>query len=258
MPIKRINSTGRKRILREDAKFVVRSLSDGSYTFDADINLSDYDLPQDAPVIVDTYRQTTLMRFQYGTVAKPRLAAGTTPKLTEFSSPEGLQFRVKVISPGQPVGLLLAEADRIPISSDEQHPENRISLLYTVPAQLGQEAWRVDFGSSSGPQLLINNQLGDWRAFASLPAFRSLVYPAAMRQILWHIKTEDAVEIDDPESWEARWLQFASNLPGVGDRPTDDDDTEWEEWITAAVESFAGQHQMLNQLFPLLSTEVAI
>ena len=44
-----------------------------------------------------------------------------------------------------------------------------------------------------------------------------------------------------------------------GVNPTDgDDDTEWEDWITAAVESFAGQHQMLNHVFPLLSTEVAV
>jgi hypothetical protein len=260
MPIKRINSTGRKRILREDAKFVVRSTPDGTHTFDANINLSDYDLPPEAPVIVEAYRQTTIMRFQHGTVASPRPAQATSRKLVEFLSPDSLQFRVKVISAGEPLGLLLAEGDRIPVSDYEEHPDNRIPLLPTVPADLGHEAWRVDFSGSSGPLLLINIHLGDWRTVAALPAFRSLVYPAAMRQVLWHIhKIYEAEDVDDPENWCSHWFQFASALPGVGERPSgDDEDSDWEEWITTAVESFTSQHQMLNQLTAFLSREVTV
>ena len=75
MSIRRINSTGRRKILREDARIFVRPDSDGMLSFDAKLNLTGYDLPDDARVFVEAYRLTSLMRFPHGTVAGSAVAA---------------------------------------------------------------------------------------------------------------------------------------------------------------------------------------
>jgi hypothetical protein len=165
-------------------------------------------------------------------------------------------FRVKVTSTGDRPGVLLAEADRIPISDDEEQPDNRIPLLPPAPAELGQEVWQIDgLASASGPLLLINKLVGDWKAVAASPHFRSLVYPAAMRQVLLHIYKMDEVRaMDDADDWRCRWLMFAASLPGVGQPPLcSDDDDEWSVWIDNAVDAFSRRHQMLEHFRAFLA-----
>src|SRR4051812_8045826 len=118
MPIKRLNYTGRKKILRDDAKFFLRNEADGSIVFEAAINLAQYELPETAQVFVEAYRQTaSFMRFEYGTVSNPKPITNQLPyRLTEFAAKDGLLFRIKVVSIGREAGLLLAEGDSIPIS----------------------------------------------------------------------------------------------------------------------------------------------
>jgi hypothetical protein len=246
--IRRINFTGRKKILREDARVSVRSDPDDVLTFDASLNLVDYELPGDALVFVEAQRQTTFMRFPHGTVAAPQVPSDVSRRLTEFSTSDALLFRVKVTSAGERAGVLLAEADRIPVSDDAEQPDNRIPLLPPLGQDLGQETWRLDFSGTSGPQLLVNSRLGDWKAVAACPVFRSLVYPAAMRQVLWYVyKVEEVRDTDDPDAWQSRWLRFAASLPGVGTPPSEsEDDDDWDEWITGAVDSFARQHEMAD------------
>jgi hypothetical protein len=258
MSIRRINSTGRKKIARGDARIVVRPDSDGVAMFDAAINVTDYGLPDDAQVFVEAYRLDTFMRFPHGTVASPQPSRALARRLTAFATVDGLLFRVKVTSTGDRAGVLLAEADRIPVSDDEEQPDNRIALLPPAPFDLGQETWRVDLDGANGPLLLVNNRLGDWKAVAASPLFRSLVYPAAMRQVLWHIyKVEETRTTDDTDDWRCRWLAFATSLPGAGDLPLTDEDDAWEGWIASAVESFSRQHQMLDHYKAFLVAETS-
>ena len=260
MPIRRINSTGRKKILHEDTRILVRADGAGVAALDATLNLADYDLPSEAAVFVEAYRQTTFMRFPYGTVASPRPAEGMSYRLTEFSSPDGLLFRVKVTSTGERAGVLLAEADSIPAADDEEQPEARQALLPPAPGQLGEELWRVDFSGADGPLLLINDRLDDWKAVAASPVFRSLVYPAAMREVLWYVyKVEGTRDMDEDDDWGSRWLSFAAALPGVVDPPlTSEEDDVWGEWITDAVESFSRQHSMLERYKEFLASEASV
>jgi hypothetical protein len=242
--------------VREDARFVVGTNPQGALTFDASLNLADYGLPSEACVFVEAYRQTTFMRFPYGTVAEPKAPEYVDKRLTDFASAERILFRVRVTSTGESAGMLLAEADRIPVSDDEEQPEDRIPLLPPAPADLGQEVWQVDgLMNESGPLLLVNSRLGDWKAVAASPLFRALVYPAAMRLVLWHIyKVDQTRTIDDPADWRCRWLVFAAALPGVGDPPlTSEHDEEWQDWIDTATESFARQHRMLDHYKILLA-----
>src|SRR5438045_682878 len=134
MSIRRINSTGRVKILQEDARILLRIDPEGVLAFEASLSFERYRLPGDALVFVEAYRQTTFMRFPHGTVATPRPAHDASRRLTEFPSRDALLFRVKVTSTGERLGVLLAEADRIHVSADEEQPDHRIALLPPAPA----------------------------------------------------------------------------------------------------------------------------
>lgn len=245
MPIRRINSTGRKKILREDIQVFVHQGSDGVLTFDAILDLAEYELPPNAQVFVEAYRQSTFMRFEYGTVAAPQAPSGSTRRLTEFATKDGLLFRIKVTSIGERPGQLLADGDSIPISSDEQQPDRRIPLLPPLPYELEEEVWRIDF-AADGPLLLVNKHVGDWKAVAASPMFRSLVFPSAMRQVLRQVIVIEAIyDDDDPRSWQSRWLSFAQSL-GVGNSPAHSaEDVEKLEWIESVVAAFSRNHRFL-------------
>lgn len=238
-------------------RILVHSDADGELSFDATLNLADYSLPDNASVFVEAYRQTSFMRFPFGTVAAPQPSRAVSRRLTEFASPAGLLWRVKVTSTEGRAGVLLAKGDRIPASDDEEQPDNRMALLPPAPAELGQETWRVDLDGADGPQLLVNNRVGDWKAVAASPVFRSLAYPVAIRQVLWHIyKVEETRTMDDLDDWRCLWLSFAARLPSVGGPPFDStDDDVWKDWITEAVESFTRQHQMLDRYKAFLAVE---
>ena len=65
---RRFNYTGRKRIHRKDVKFSIVSVVN-EIAFDANLDgLRNYDLPRDAFVFVEAYRQTNWMRFYFGTI----------------------------------------------------------------------------------------------------------------------------------------------------------------------------------------------
>lgn len=241
MPVRTINYTRRKRILREDARISIRD-DNGGKVFDVSLNLAKYHLPGDAYIYVEAYRQLHYMRFDYGQVGAIRIPE--IRQLSDFGSADGVLFRVKVVKGYEPHGLLLAEADQIRPRSTTDDDDNRIPLLPVKPDEnMGDEIWRIEFDGQQ-TLLLINSTLGDWRAIVRHPVFLSLVYPAALRFILVHILTEEgARDTDDMEDWRSRWLRFAVSLPGVSDPPRDDaDDVNIQNWIDNAVSAFSRHH----------------
>ena len=80
-------------------------------------------------------------------------------------------FRVKIAQVGgERDGLLLAEADKIPIRRREDAEEQRDPLLPVQPADLGALVYRVDLQSLQ-PVLLVNRDIGDWQAAARARCF---------------------------------------------------------------------------------------
>jgi hypothetical protein len=246
MPTRRLNYTGRQRIARGDVRITACERTGHPPTFGAALRLQRYRLPEDALVCVEAYRQTRWMRFDFGTVG------GIVPPLdralTEFDSLDQVLFRVKVTcASGDRQGMLLAEADQIPIRRPEDSDEERIPLFPVAPGDLGDEVYRVDF-SDGHPTLLVNREVGDWPQVAQSPPFRSLVYSAALRQILTRILCiEGTGDTDDEDDWRGRWLRFASGMSGVGDVPDPEDRDACEVWIDTAVAAFARQFQMTEQ-----------
>jgi hypothetical protein len=237
--IRRYNYTGRKTISRLAANM---RIEDGPLRFSAGLALEDYGLPAAAKVFVEAYRQTNWMRFDFGTVGAVNAPGDLC--LSEFDTPEGILFRVRVTETTNPEGRLLAEADRIsPVHVGETGEESREPLLPIKPADLGEEVFRVDF--SDRPILLVNNQFGDWRALARSPLFVCLALPQALREILTRIlRVEAHFETDDPEDWRARWLRFGGALPGSSESPEEEEKDKIDDWINDTVAAFARVHNM--------------
>lgn len=242
MPISRLNYTDRKRISRKDVRVIMHERAGEASTFDAELTLKEYRLPDDALVFVEAYRQTLWMRFPFGKVSS--IVPPIDRRLTEFESPDGLLFRVRVTSASGREGVILAEADKVPVRRAEEVEEDRLPLLPVQPADLGNQIWKVDF--SSDPVLLINRSV-DWRALACSPVFRSLVCPAALREVLTRIlMNEDHPDLEDRDDWKTRWLLFADALPGTGDMPEEEEKDRFEDWIESVVEAFAKQQSLLG------------
>jgi hypothetical protein len=234
VPVRRLNYTARQRISQADVDILLHGTSGGCGTFDAAPDLSQYGFPSDARVFIEAYRQTTLMRFDFGTVSV--MKPPTDRMLTDFADLEEVLFRVKVTAVSGLSGVLLGIADRIRPRSPDETPDQRLPLLPPLPEDLDQEAWRVDF--EGGTYLLVSRHLPDWKQTVKSNTFRALVYPAAMRQILERILfIENFVSTDDPGDWRGRWLIFAAALPGSGAVPTGRD--AQSDWIESAVAAFA-------------------
>jgi hypothetical protein len=238
--IRRFNYTERIRILRKDVSIKLRE-ENGKLFFVADLSaLAEYDLPPESHVFVEAYRQTNWMRFGFGQVGA--ITPDKHRDLSQFETPEGILFRVKVTPVGD-IHTLLAEADRIPLAHPELKEGERTPLLPVKPQKLGEEIFRLDF-SDDRPLLLINSDAGNYVTIGRSPEFMSLVYPNVFREILIRILLVD--EHDDaanPEDWRSQWIKFASFQPGLGELPEADDVDGRNDWIEKAVSAFAKQLQ---------------
>jgi len=242
VPVRTLNYTNRKRIRREDARISIREEKYGS-VFDAGLNLAAYDLPSDAHLFVEAYRQTQYKRYYFGLVGAIRIPEDRS--LVDFDSAEGVLFRVKVVTSADPHGLLLAEADQIRPRKSTDTDENRIPLLPVVPDQnMGDEIWRLEFDDQQ-TLLKVNSGLGDWRALVRDPVFLALVFPTVFRTILWRILFQEKHhDTEDSDDWRSLWLRFAISLPGIIEPPSENDEMHFEDWIDTAASSFCRRHSI--------------
>lgn len=242
MPIRRINFTQRQRIHRDDIDIVIRRNDSGAVFFDAAIGLSSYGFAPDARVFIEAYRQTTMMRFDFGTVSVP--SPPSDRYLADFESEAEVMFRVRVTAVSGRPGVLLGEADQLRPHNPGDEPDRRISLLPPVPTDLGEEIWRVDF--ETGPILQVNQNLPDWKQTVRSEVFRAFVYPAAFREIIHRILfVESHSSTEDMSDWRSRWLLFATRIPGAGGVPKARDD--YDDWIEAAAAAFARQFTLRSR-----------
>lgn len=250
-----INYTGRRPIYHEDVRIVLIPSPCGTFSFDVGLDLSEYALPRDGGVFVEAYRQTTWRRFPWGTVGE--LKPPSDRLLRDFESPEDIRFRVKVIG-GSPRAQLLAEADQIRPRDPGDDEAGRIPLLPVKPEDLGEEAWRVELDGTTA-RLLVNSSFGDVHSTARSPEFLALVYPAALRVILQRVLCERESDGElpsrgEPDDWQARWIRFCQQLPGVGSTadPFESTDVEQrEQWIDEAVRAFCRRQRLRDVLLSL-------
>ena len=152
-------------------------------------------------------------------------------------------------------GLLLAEADAVPLLTGEQTSQEKVPLLPVKPDDLGHEVWRLDF-SGDRPVLAVNRRIEDWRAFGRNPFFVALVLPEALRQVLIRILCIDKHDdTEDPDDWRSRWLMFATTVLNTPAPPEPRLQPDVEDWIDAAVESFCRRFRMMDRFNNIWSSE---
>lgn len=255
----RINYTGRRRILRENVG--LRTTCDQIPKLYVDrIDLSGFELPSDAQIVVEAQRRTNFMRVACGTVGDPNLPAGEP--LLEFDNPSGIQFRVKVVGvSGESEGKLLAAADGLRATADGE-PVDRTALLPVRPADLGQTLWQLDIDESGYPSLLVNRSVnGGWNEFARQPFFRALVFPEVTRQVAIWVVGSFADAEDNPESPASPWIRYFRTELGqslsAGDVPSDETErAEWgRDWAEEVAAKFSRKHRFLESIGAIIGDE---
>jgi hypothetical protein len=253
---RRFNYTGRKHISKEDAKISVLA-NNGNIYFSAEIRLDSYRLSPEARVFVEAYRgaSTSWKRFDFGRVSLLRPAGDLS--LNDFGIPDGILFRIKVISNEEGTGRILAEADRLfpKIVKDEE--ELSTSILSAKIHELDGELWRLDFADER-PLLLIDPKAPGGVEFARDALFRALVAPAILREILSRILAEKDPEFDDEDHWHCKWIEFAERLPGVPPCPIGSEGNlepgDAEGWINLVVTAFAKTGKLVEHMLQKLET----
>jgi len=229
--MKRFNYTGRKKIFRDDIKVRLQGDFHEKPIVDVAINLADYGFPQYGRVFLEPQRKTRFMRICLGEVVNS--VRHDSIELTEFDDAENLDFRVKVVDEDQ--GLLLGIAENIkPYNKDDKLDENQQSILPVSSVDLSSYGvlWRISW-SDQKAVLEIERELGSRDQVVRSLMFRAFIWPAAMRQILVRVLSDDwDQELSDPQELATRWLLFARQI-GAG-TPSPNDEGH-EDWIDNAV-----------------------
>lgn len=250
MTIRRINSTGRRPIFEEQAKFRVLEEAPAPVV-ELDLDLSRLSLPPEALVFVEAKRKTTFDRFAWGTAANPRPQVPAV--LKKFGSLAGVRFRVKVVSHGDPGGKLLAELDGVQLRGPEAKKQEGESLLSVKPADLGQRAWRVDIAEVEGPVLEVNQRLGNHLDVARTPQFISYALPAAVSEVLHYIVFVLKTRTTERDGgWPALWLRELPKIAGFKSLPKtdgDEDGGELVEWIDKLITSLCNKQGQFCKIF---------
>ena len=257
--IRRFNHTGRVKIVCGHATVTLRrvkgdargahgpGVADGlgatdspssAWCFDLKMNLVGYAFPRDARVRVEAWRGAAFQRWDWGSVGAPTEPSERARRLTDV--PETSQFRVCVIA-ADDSGRLLGLADklrpRLPVES----------LLPLVPADLGSEVWRLDYGQGDDIVVLkVNRDLPDFDLTVRTdPAFRGLVMPQVLRSVLERALLVEREDPEDPEGRWSSWFDLARGILPEGDPPPvdreaqDDEIARADRWIDDVVAAFS-------------------
>lgn len=243
MTVKRVNHTGRQKILQDDITVVVMDVGPRMSRFTADIKLVDYNLPKEAGVFVEAYALSLCQRFSFGQIGDYSPPDDLT--LTSFASVESLKFRVKVVEQSEGRKRILAEADQISPRSQDGDALGSPLLPVRPSTDLGEVVYRVEMVDA--PVLSINASVGDWRAVSTSSMFVAVVYPAVLRQILTEILVMDEHDdVDDEDDWRSQWLRFGCSMPNASEIPNLSETTELRDWIDSVVGAFARLHSTLS------------
>jgi len=239
--IRRFNYTDRKRIKNKDVSI---ALDDGTnpVSFKACFNLAPYALEPAARVFVEVYRGASFMRFNFGTVES--IVPPEDRQLSEIEGGRFSHFRVKVVD-DDTRRLLAATATLRPDNPLQNEAE---PLLHLHQTDLGNQIWKLNLDGESVVLQLNGRIEGIDRIAKNDQGFRSLVFPAVVREVLTYIifvrKEEDAD--DDEESPWSKWLKFVSTFypekyPGPCTEKEEGHEEEFLEWIDGAVEAFCSK-----------------
>ena len=243
--IRKFNYTGRKKIRRSDVRIDLLRDDDDRRYFNMSLQLDDLALPPTAKIYVEAYHRSGYQRFDFGAVGKLNIPADRG--LDNISATVMPLFRVKVVDKTGTHGRILASADKIRPTSEDQQPVGSRSLLFVEYDDLGQMVWQLDL-DGDWPVLRLNRTVDEISLIASSDnRFLSLVYPEVLRQILTRILIVDEhTDPDCDDDWPSLWLKLAASLPGMT-VPTQTSKAGRQAWIENAVEAFGANFNLLDK-----------
>lgn len=238
---KTLNQTGRLKLGRSEVKISLDETKQPP-EFNASFDISGANqrkLGAESRIFVEAYRASTLQRFDFGTVGEPRSPQSTV--IDEVALDGSILFRAKVVDVDGQQAKLLATAEKLSASVDE--PEgDRESLLTVRTTDLGERIWSLELGTDSGPVLQLNRKIpGVKERLMGDPLNQAIILPAVLREILVFILWGRVGDFDE-DSWQKRWIEFASQ---VCDEPVPGSDVEdpeqLHEWAESVVTGFSEQ-----------------
>lgn len=216
----RINSTGRKRILREWLRLRIFKVDSGAPpSFTADIQFpSEFTLDPRARVYVEPYVGSSSMRFDFGTVS--RLVHPEACVLTDIDVGANILFRVKVVDESSDVGRILASADGVNAERDSDG-DDRKPLLPLRTEDLAEEVWRLSVDKDGGPVLILNNRIPEVsERLMSDALMQGVIYPEVVRQLARLVYAE-SFGADEEAEWLNEWKNWFAEQIG---RSIEDDE----------------------------------
>jgi hypothetical protein len=230
----RINSTGRKRIFREDIRIKIVDLGNGlPPVFSADIKLApELSLDPTARVYVEPYVGSSSMRFSFGTVAK--ISPPESCVLSDIDAGASILFRVKVVDESTEVGRILAAANGIKPESDADGDERK-PLLPLRTVDLGDEIWRLEIDKDGGPTLTVNSRIADLAdRMRTDTLLQGAVYPEVVRQMVRAAFANADADSEDDDGWASDWKTWLAEQ--IGREVTEDEVSDGEDLAALANE----------------------
>jgi hypothetical protein len=236
---RKINFTGRKKILRSEAVF---RMTDES-VFDVELDFKSNSYPEGATVYIEAYNGETRQRYNFGTIND--IEPPSNRKLDELDLSGTPKFKICIVDHSAQIGKILAIGEQFTANSDDDSNQNKASLLPIKTRPLLQETWKVEFEPGERPVLYLNNAIENAiEKMRTDRTFQSLIFPAALRQILTYFLWNEEDELDN--EFFGRWMDFASLY--CDPRPIDRDVHDDLCWINSVVSRFCDSHSLADKL----------
>ena len=232
----------------------IKEAVSGPPSLEAELDFTSLAVPTSAEVFVEAYHKATTQRFAWGTVANPQPPDSTL--LDSIDLGGRILFRVKVVDNSGDVGLILASADQIP-ATDEDEGAQKDHLIVVIARDLGELPWDINISSDgeTRPALILNNRIPDAiNLIQHDPVYQSMLLPAVIREVYTFIFW-DSDGGEGEGSWQQAWLDFGELLIAQPP-PNSDDSFACREWTDLLLDEFSRQHQLSNRVIVSLTGEL--
>lgn len=245
----RINSTGRKRIQRDQVRIRLNDMGNSQPpTFSADIEFPvALKLDPAAKVYVEPYVKSSSMRFDFGTVGK--VVSPPSCVLSEIDVGATILFRVKVVDETTEVGCILASANGIRPEDDSEGSDRR-PLLPVQATNLGEEIWQLDVDRDSGPTLKVNSRIPELIETVRRDIIlQGVIYPEVVRRMVYELYKPDN-DYDESDEWVTDWKAWFELQLGreIADEEVDDGHDAVELLADEITSSFAAKNRFATNL----------
>lgn len=249
----RINSTGRKRILREHVQIRLFEGRDGQApSFTANIQIpAELQLDPLAKIYVEPYVKSSSMRFAFGTISALEHPESCT--LSEIDAGATVLFRVKVVDEAEELGRILASANGIR-AEDDADGDDRRPLLPVRSSNLGEEIWKLEIDREGGPILVVNSRVPDLlNTLKTDVVLQGLIYPEVVRRLTCEVFKEGSEFEDD--DWIEDWRGWIADQLG---REVSAEEVDEQEGVSLLADevaiAFANKNRFASSLIAAKKT----